>query len=133
MPESKKIPPGATTEAAMDNTNSRSQATSLRGKVKQTRSNGRLEGGRTGKEKGGFSKSQEEKLREYTAARKTVVGPGSVITSSSDRAVAECVDLKLTLKQRLDKCVRTWSCFPFGMANRTRGHLICSIPKLLLM
>lgn len=61
-----------------------------------------LQGGGRRRE-GGFSRSQGTKRRDYDAARKSGVGPGSSITSSSDRAVSECVNLKLTLKQRLDK------------------------------
>ena len=61
-----------------------------------TRSKGRRGGG-------GFSRSHEVSARDYQAAKKTGVGRGSRITSSTDRAVSECVDLKLTLKQRLDK------------------------------
>lgn len=60
----------------------------------------RSKGGRGG---GGFSRSSEKSVRDYQAAKKTGVGRGSRITSSTDRAVSECVDLKLTLKQRLDK------------------------------
>lgn len=60
----------------------------------------RSKGGHGG---GGFSRTQESNVRDYQAAKKTGVGRGSRITSSSDRAVSECVDLKLTLKQRLDK------------------------------
>ncbi len=60
----------------------------------------RAKGGRGG---GGFPRSQGAKAREYDSAKRNGVGSGGAITSSSDRAVSECVDLKLTLKQRLDK------------------------------
>lgn len=56
-----------------------------------------------GQARGGFSRSQEISLRDYRAAKKSGIGRGSRITSSTDRAVSECVDLKLTLRQRLDK------------------------------
>lgn len=127
MPENKKkISPFTAAQAAVSSTNPRSHATSSEGGVDPIRTGGRKairtrpglrsqgcwEGGRAGKERGGFSKSQEEKVRDYAAARKSGVGRGSTVTSSSDRAVAECVDLKLTLKQRLDKYVRTISILP---------------------
>eukprot|EP00903_Cladosiphon_okamuranus_P012004 g11271.t1 len=51
---------------------------------------------------GGFSRLQEASGRDYRAAKNTGVGRGSRISSSTDRAVSECGDLKLTLKQRLD-------------------------------
>ncbi|CAM9207637.1 unnamed protein product [Scytosiphon promiscuus] len=102
MPESQKIPDRRTTEVADGSTNFRSQVPFSERRPKATRADGRLEAGPRGRQEGGFSKSQEERARDYAAARKTGVGRGSVVTSSSDRAVAECTDLKLTLKQRLD-------------------------------
>ncbi|CAM9181163.1 unnamed protein product [Ectocarpus fasciculatus] len=69
-----------------------------------SRSNGpRARGGRSRNEgRGGFARSEGAKLRNYAAAKKNGVGVGNSITTSSDQAVSECVDLKLTLKQRLD-------------------------------
>lgn len=70
-----------------------------------SRSNGpRARGGRNRDEgRGGFARSEGTKLRDYAAAKENGVGVGNSIMTSSDRAVSECVDLKLTLKQRLDK------------------------------
>ncbi|CBJ29331.1 expressed unknown protein [Ectocarpus siliculosus] len=63
----------------------------------------RAQGGRSRDEgRAGFTRSEGAKLRDYVAAKKNVVGVGNSIMTSSDRAVSECVDLKLTLKQRLD-------------------------------
>eukprot|EP00752_Nemacystus_decipiens_P013357 g11826.t2 len=59
----------------------------------------RSNGGQAG---GGFSRSQEKSARDYQAAKNRGIGRGGNITSSTDRAVLECADLKLTLKQRLD-------------------------------
>lgn len=59
---------------------------------------------KSGQGKGGFTRPQETNVRDYQAAKKSgIASSGSRITSSTDRAVSECVDLKLTLRQRLDK------------------------------
>lgn len=64
----------------------------------------RAQGGRSRDEgRAGFARWEGAKLRDYAAAKKNGVGVGNSIMTSSDRAVSECVDLKLTLKQRLDK------------------------------
>ncbi|CAM9311621.1 unnamed protein product, partial [Ectocarpus sp. 13 AM-2016] len=64
----------------------------------------RAQGGKGRDEEGrvGFARSEGAKLRDYAAAKKNGVGVGNRKMTGSDRAVSECVDLKLTLKQRLD-------------------------------
>ncbi|CAB1119671.1 unnamed protein product [Ectocarpus sp. CCAP 1310/34] len=64
----------------------------------------RAQGGRSRDEEGraGFTRSEGGKLRDHATAKKNGVGVGNSSMTSSDRAVSKCVDLKLTLKQRLD-------------------------------